>query len=341
MKSLFSKPIGIDIGTSTIKMCELSKNKKNLASLVSFGQLETPKDHIRNGKIEGTKEIGAVIKRLVATSKSKRKSVYTSIWGSDTVVRKAVSHGVHDKEIIKDEASVHIPFDLDDVNLQCKSIKTSDEEYLMLFAVSKNTLVGYVETISNAGLNCDLVDTVGGALANCYTYNYDSQDGEVVAIADIGEQFTALAILRSGELSFCRDIDFGGYNYTTSMHSHFSGDGISIDEAESLKKTQPPASEIIPIIEESNRFFVELLSNYFDQYCSAQENTAISKLYLTGGSSLVHGLKEYIVRAFDESFEVEFFDPFRRIDYDEKTFSDEQIDELKPYASISLGLSLR
>ncbi len=342
MKSLFSKPIGIDIGTNTIKMCELDRNiKKNSVSLVSFGQLETPKSKIKNGAIENTKEIGTIIRQLVATSKSKRKSVYTSTWGPDTVVRKVVSHGIYDKEIIRDEASVHIPFDLEEVNLQCKKIKTSDEEYMMLFAVSKKMLVSYVETISNAGLKCDLVNIVGGALANCYTYNYESQDGEVIAIADIGEQFTALAILRSGELSFYRDVDFGGHHYTTSMYNHLSGDGMSLSEVESLKKTQPIASEILPVIEESNNFFVELLSNYFDQYCQSQKDAAISKLYLTGGSSLVHGLKEYVIKAFDASFEVEFFDPFRRIVYDKKTFSEEQIDEFKPYAGVSLGLSLR
>ncbi len=335
-----AKILGIDIGTNTVKLCELDEHKKNSVKLVSFGMLKTPTGQINNGRIENADEMGEIVKQLTKNAKSKRKHASTGVWGSDTVIRKIVSHGVEDVDIIRDEANLNIPFGLEEVNLQYQKVTTEGEEYLILFAVNKNVVMSYVETINNAGLKCATLDTVASALANCYSYNYDVGQGEVVAIADIGEQFTALAILKSGELSFYRDIDFGGYNYTLSIYNHLSASGNSISEVEVLKKSHTPADEVLPIINDAHSVLIQKLGAYLDQYCSTEEVDAINKLYITGGSSLVHGLRDTLSKTLT-GVVVDYFDPFQRVDYDGKVFNEDRISELRPYASVALGLSLR
>ena len=335
-----AKILGIDIGTNTIKLCELDEHKKNAVKLVTLGMLKTPTGLLSNGRIEKADEMGAVVKQLVKNSKSKRKLASTSVWGSDTVIRKIVSHGVEDVDIIRDEANLNIPFGLDEVNLQYQKVATENEEYLILFAVNKNVVMNYVETISHAGLKCMALDTVASALSNCYSYNYDVEQEEVVAIADIGEQFTALTILKNGELSFYRDIDFGGYNYTLSIYNQLSDAGNSISEVEVLKKSQTPADEVLPIIKDSHSVLIQKLGAYLDQYCSTEEVGAISKLYITGGTSLIHGLRDTLSQSLT-GVDVDFFDPFRRVEYDGKVFNEDRINELRPYSSVAVGLSLR
>lgn len=339
---LFNKAsiLGIDIGTNTIKLCELDEHKKNAVKLVTLGLLKTPTGLLNNGRIEKTDEMGTQVKQLVKNSKSKRKQVAVSVWGSDTVIRKIVSHGVDDIDIIRDEANLNIPFGLEEVNLQYQKVTTENEEYLILFAVNKNVVMNYVETVNNSGLTCVALDTVASALSNCYSYNYDVQQDEVIAIADIGEQFTALAILKNGELSFYRDIDFGGYNYTLSIYNQLADAGNSIGEIEVLKKSQTPADEVLPIINDAHSILIQKLGAYLDQYCSTEEVSAINKLYITGGSSLIHGLRDTLAKTLT-GVDVEDFDPFRRIHYDGKVFNEDRINELRPYASVAIGLSLR
>ena len=341
MFSIRKNLIGIDIGTKTVKMCEVNLDNKNNATLTSLGVSGTPTGQIVNGVISKTQDMAKVIKDMVANSNTRRRSVCTSVWGSDTITRRIINPGELDIDIIREEAALHIPFSLDDVNLQFQKVENTDQDAILLFAVNKSLIMGYVETLSLAGLRCNVIDTVATALANCYTHNYDVNIGEIVAILDIGEQSTSLVILESGEIAFTKDIEFGGYNYTYSLYEQLASNGSSLAEMESLKKNDPPVDEVLPIIQATHDTLIEKVGNYLDYYASSMDGGAINKLYLTGGSSLVYGLKDHVGKALGEKVEVEIFDPFKRVGFDEKMFTQEKIDNLKPYASVSLGLSLR
>ena len=338
--SIFSQGyISLDIGTNTIKLSQLDKHKKK-AKLSAFGLLKTPVGKIKNGVISDVQEVGSVIEKLVSETKTKRRNAITGVWGSDIVIRKIVSHGVYDPDIICEEASLHIPFDLDQVNIQYKTGTLQGSEFMMLYSASKKVVLGYAETISNAKLTCKVVETIADALQKCFRYNYDTPEGEALAIIDIGEQFTALVILDSGELTFSKDLDFGGNNYNFSIYEHLSDSDVSMEEVESLKKTAPPVDEIAPIINETHGLMVEKIKSYLDHYNSITEYAKVTKIYLTGGGSIISGLKEYFANAFESVMEIEVFDPFRRIVYDKRAFPKDRIEELKPLCSASLGLSL-
>jgi type IV pilus assembly protein PilM len=68
------KVIGLDIGTSSIKMAEMNVSRNNI-QLVNFGYTPMPLGCVQSGELTKTNEISAAISNLVKDLKTKRKNI--------------------------------------------------------------------------------------------------------------------------------------------------------------------------------------------------------------------------------------------------------------------------
>jgi type IV pilus assembly protein PilM len=113
------KIIGLDIGTSSIKMAELDVSRSG-AQLISFGITPTPPNSISGGEINDIASIGVTIQSLANEMKTKRKVVATAMWGTAVIVKKITIPKI-EKKLIKDqirfEAEQYIPFDINNISL--------------------------------------------------------------------------------------------------------------------------------------------------------------------------------------------------------------------------------
>lgn len=336
--------IGLDIGSSSIKLAELSVSKSG-AQLLSFGFVPTPPNSVSGDEISDVSSLGFAIKNLLTEVKVKSKNVCTSLWGTAVIVKK-ISIPKMDKNLIKDqirfEAEQYIPFDINNISLAYHILKpsSSGETMDILLIAAQNALIGQVSlAVEASGSKCSIMDVSGFALANCYEANYGS-NLETVAVLNFGASITNFIVIQNGDVVFCRDMPVGGLNYTTEISKTM---GVTMQEAESLKLTAVAKREVPDdvhsIITMTNNSVAEEVRNNMDLLSAVSNGLSVSRLYYTGGSSHTPGLIDILKSNL--GIATEAFNPLLKIKANSKKFSPQYLQQISPFLSVAAGLGLR
>src|SRR5687767_13032448 len=115
MFGLFGKKkiIGLDIGTSSIKIAELDVGKKS-SSLLAFGIAPSPPSTFLGGEIADPQALGTAVRQLANKIKTNRKDAATGLGGTSVIVKRISIPRMDEKlisEQIRWEAEQYIPYD--------------------------------------------------------------------------------------------------------------------------------------------------------------------------------------------------------------------------------------
>ena len=237
--------VGLDIGSSAIKLVELKEKKGGAFQLVKLGIERLSPEAIVDGSIMDSSMVVETIQKLNTDRAVKNSNYATSLSGHSVIIKKITLPAMSPEELaesIQWEAEQYIPFDINDVNLDYVPLTapgSGDNIDVILVAVKKEKINDYTSVISQTGKVPVLVDVDAFALQNAYETNYDVEDGKVLALVNVGASVTNVNILSSGSSSlFWRDITFGGNQYTDAVQRELS---LSFDQAEDLS---PPARRL-------------------------------------------------------------------------------------------------
>lgn len=343
---LFSskKVIGLDLGSSSIKMAEL-KLSGNSAELENFASVQTPPQAMTNGEITDSFLLGDAIKSLHKEQNFNRKIVNVGMWGNSAIVKKISLPKRDPKELreqIKFEAQQYLPFDISQVTLEHHILPFSTTPDMMdvLIIAAQNDFIGkYVEVTTFSGLKCKIIDVASLALANIFEFNY-GRFNEPVAIFNFGANSTQFLVILQGEVLFVRDIPVGGFHFTNEISKNM---GITFEEAEILKLTQKDQGEQ----PENTRTFMNIALDYvteeirnsIDFYSASGGDLQITKAYFTGGASLTEGMIEHLQEVLKTPFEQ--LNPLLRIKPANKKLTPAYLNQITPFLSTTLGLALR
>ncbi|MFP5518670.1 MAG: type IV pilus assembly protein PilM [Bdellovibrionia bacterium] len=338
------KVIGIDIGSTSIKVIEVDSSRKG-ANLLSFAVVPTPPGAIYGGEIHDIAAIAMALQAAITELKTKRKNAATAMWGTAVIVKKIQMARVDRKllrEQVRFEAEQYIPFDLNNVSLAHHELMTNNSPETMdvLLVAAQNELVlQYSQVIETAGLNCSILDVSGFALANCFELNYGKRP-ETVGILNFGASITNFVVIQNGEILFARDILAGGSSYTNEIHKIL---GVTVEEAEALKLSASAGrevpDEVHSILSQTNEVVVEEIRSSLDFLAATSSEVSIQKFYFTGGAALTPGLIETASRGLGLSFEP--LNPFVNLKANPKKFSPGYLDQIHYLIPVSLGLGLR
>ncbi|AHZ86917.1 type IV pilus assembly protein PilM [Bdellovibrio bacteriovorus] len=339
------KVIGLDIGSSSIKLAEMDVSGKG-AQLLSFGFAPTPPNAVSGGEIVDIASVGIAIQQLINEVKTKRKIIATAMWGTAVIVKK-ITIPKMDRKLIKDqirfEAEQYIPFDINNISLAHHILNSSaspDAMDILLIAAQNELVTQYTQVIEVSGLTCGVLDVSGFALANAFELNYGKIPGEVIGILNFGASITNFVVLQNGEVIFCRDIPVGGANYTNEIHKAM---GVTVAEAEALKLSaisrREVPDEVHSIISATNEAVTEEIRSSLDFLSATTNGLVLSRCFYTGGSSATSGLVETVSRV--TGIMMEPFNPFLRVKANPKKFSPEYLDQISSFAGVVTGLALR
>ena len=118
--------VGLDIGSSTVKMAELRPARKGGFELVSLGIEELSPECVVDGVIISKLPVSDAINRIFSQQNVKNKRVATSVSGHSVIVKKIALPAQSQEELsesIRWEAEQYIPFDI------------ADEPWTMRFSV--------------------------------------------------------------------------------------------------------------------------------------------------------------------------------------------------------------
>jgi type IV pilus assembly protein PilM len=337
--------VGLDIGSSAVKLVELKDAKGGGYKLVKTGLATLSPEAIVDGAIMDASLVVDTVNRVLSETGVRGNDYATSLSGHSVIIKKISLPTMSAEELaesIRWEAEQYVPFDINDVNLDYVVLDAGAGETMdvLLVAVKKDKIGDYTSIITQVGKTPALVDVDAFALQNAYEVNYPVEPGRVVALLNIGASVTNVNILSGSNTIFWRDISFGGNQYTDAIQKQLS---LSFDQAEGLKKgeAQSGASlqEILPILRSVSDDLGQELQKTFDFFIATTSTEKIDQIFIAGGSSRVVNLDNELKERF--GIPVEIMNPFRQIDTGGSAISSEWITENAPSMAVAVGLAIR
>jgi type IV pilus assembly protein PilM len=337
--------IGLDIGSSSIKVVELVESKRGYR-LANSAMASIPPEAIVDGSLMDSVVIVDTIRDLVRSFKVKTKEVATSVSGHSVIVKKISLPVITEDELaesIQWEAERYIPFDASDVNIDFQILGANEENDelmdVVLVAAKKDIINDYLSVLLEAGLSPVIVDIDAFALENMYQANYPMKRGEVVALVDIGANVMNINIMRDGISAFTRDVFKGGSNITEEIQKHLH---VDYEEAEALKvgsKIDDSKQQAIDnILKTASADFASEVAQSLD-YFQKTSNQNADKLLISGGCAKIEGLTKIIETQIGVSVSV--VDPFQNIEITKKDLTLDYINDISPMMAVGVGLALR
>ena len=347
--------VGLDIGSCAIKLAELD-HTRNGRSLKNFGMVEVPRGAIVEGSIEDMEAVCNAIRNLFDNLKVNNRNVAVALSGYAVITKKIEVEKTNEaglETLIQQEAEKHIPFDINDVNIDFSVLpdtKQDEEEDksqpaapqsmdVMLVAAKKDVVKEYINLIHAANLNPVVLDVDVFALQNAVEISVENPRGNF-AIVNIGANELQINTVRNGISIFSRDSAYGGERISGDVMTAFD---VAYEEAEKIK--------LGGVEEEKNRkeledIFTSQVSNWVREIKRALEFVAgtyagepIEEILLAGGSCRLPGFTKYL--EMETGIGVSELNPFFDISVNEKHFDMEYLNYMAPQAGVAVGLALR
>lgn len=349
MFGLFGKKskniVGIDIGSSAIKILELKKKgDEYFAEKIGYSTLAS--EAIVEGAILDAALVVETVSSLLSQLNIKNPNAGISISGHSVIIRKITLGKMSFEELaesIKWEAESYVPFNIEEVNLSYQYLGEEPDGQsmsLILVAAKKDKVNDYVNVINQCGKNCVLVDVDAFALQNCYEALYGVPSEEKVALVNIGASVINFNVLVEGQSCFWRDITFGGNQYTEAIMKELS---LNAEQAEALKKGEAVAGytieQAIPIFNMVTEELSAELRKTLDFCCQSLQIEKIDKLIISGGCSKILNLPSIIQEKL--KIPVEILNPFEKIKFNESLYDPAWVNEIGPSMAIATGLAIR
>jgi len=338
--------VGLDIGSHSIKLVELKQKGKSY-ELVSFGIQPLPPEAIVEGAIMDSSAVAEGIDVLFVNNNVKKSDVATSVSGGSVIVKKISLPAMSEDELaesIRWEAEQYIPFPIDEVNLDHKTLRGSVAEGgmmdIILVAVKKDMIGFYSNVITQAGKRPMVVDVDAFAMQNAFELNYkgDVHPGDVIALINIGASLININIIQGDISLFTRDISTGGNLYTETIQRELN---LSREHAETIKRgtaieglDPSAASSILQGVTEDLAVDVQ---RTFDFFKATSTEERIDRIMLAGGTSKVTGIQQYFQTKFGAPTEI--VNPFKNVKL--VNMDADYLHEVAPLATVAVGLALR
>lgn len=377
--SLFSPSkksyLGIDLGTGSLKMVELS-DYKGRARLETYGYLETNADILKNNSPQAKNHLAQMLKKLKEKSGAKSDkcvaalptfSVFNSIINLPFLAKKDLA------QAIKWEAKKYVPLPIEEMILDWKVIDENNNQALkdakfpedknspssahskfslgnifnkqpeakkfvkiLITAAPKNLVSRYLEIFKLAGLKLLSLETEAFALARCLI----GHDKTTVMIVDIGSATTDICVIEKGIPILNRSLDTAGAAITKIIATTLN---ITPERAEQFKRDYGVSQSeggsyqgVTKIIEESLSPIINEVKYIFDLYQKQEENK-IEKIILAGGSVFLPNLTEYFSALF--GLKVYIGNAWERIIY--PLDIQPVLEEVGSRMAVAIGLALR
>ena len=268
------------------------------------------------------------------------KEVNTSVAGQEVIVRYVEFPQMTKEELngaIKFEAEKHIPFNINEVFLDCQILdrRSRDKMKVLLVAAKKDLINNHIKFITDMGFKPVLIDIDSFAIINAFQRSNPGQNIGTIALLNLGAGFSSINILKGNISCFTRETPIGGKNIDQAISEKLN---ISLEEADHLKCNPGERKEEIaeiakPVIENllsEIRLSVDYYENQFEK--------GIDKIFVSGGASnfaeLIDSLKKSL------KVEIAAWDPVKGLEID-PGIDREKLSVVSNKLTVAIGLALR
>ena len=243
--------VGLDIGSGLIKLVAISHASGGpVLTKVAFTSVVN--DAIVEGEVMDPAIVAEAIKGLMASAGIKSKKVVTAVGGRDVIIKKIAMDRMKEteaREVIRWEAEQHVPFDMDNVELDFQILDPEADglQMTVLLVAAKRELIEHkLALLSDVGLEPSVIDVDAFALHNAFEVNYPEAMRGVVGLVNIGHETTNINILDDGVPVLTRDIPVGTRRFREDLQRER---GLSADEADAVLQGDDANEALEPFLE--------------------------------------------------------------------------------------------
>ncbi len=335
------KTVGLDLGSGYIKIVVMSHAQDEpRVEKVVVHQLGS--DAIVEGEIMDPGLVAETIDTLFVEHGINDRDVVTSVGGRDVIIKPIQMDRMSKedaREVIRWEAEQHVPFEMDDVQLDFE-ITDPDSEGLqmsvLLVAAKRELVENKIGLLEEANLNPRVVDIDSFALHNALEHSYPEAMEGLAGLVSIGHDTTKVNILEDGVPVLTRDLSFGTRRLSLDLQRER---GMRAEESEAVLRGESSDDKLRDFLTDRAQEVARGVERA-TAFLEAQElGSSLAKLYLCGGGVRVPGLAE----ALGERLGVETIiaNPLQGIDVKPDALDDGDLDDIASMLMLSVGLALR
>jgi type IV pilus assembly protein PilM len=334
--------VGLDIGSGLIKLVAISHASGGpVLTKVAFTSVMN--DAIVDGEIMDPAIVAEAIKGLMASAGIKTKKVVTAIGGRDVIIKKIAMDRMKEaeaREVIRWEAEQHVPFDMDNVELDFQILDPEGEglQMTVLLVAAKRELVEHkMALLSDLGLEANIIDVDAFALHNAFEVNYPEAMRGVVGLVNIGHETTNISILDDGVPVLTRDIPVGTRRFKEDLQRER---GLSADEADAVLQGGEAGEALDPLLEargEELAVGIERAAAFLQS--SSRSAGGIGRIFTTGGGARIPRHNKLLSDRL--RIPVQLANPIEKLQVADGVFDRFPVDEVAPLLMLPIGLALR
>jgi len=334
--------VGLDIGSGLIKLVVIQHGSgEPVLTKVAFTSVVD--DAIVEGEVMDPGIVAEAIKGLMSSAGIKPRQVVTAVGGRDVIIKKITMDrmkAAEAREVIRWEAEQHVPFDMENVELDFQILDPDGDGLQMtvlLVAAKRELIETKLSLLADVGLEPSIIDVDAFALHNAFELNYPDAMRGVVGLVNIGHELTNVNILDDGVPVLTRDIQVGTRRFREDMQRER---GISAEEADRMLQGSETTAELQPFLEtrgEELAVGIERAAAFLQS--ASRSSTGLSRLYTTGGGARIPGLNRVLADRL--RLPVQLANPIERLRVADGVLDMMVVDEVAPLLMLPIGLALR
>lgn len=342
--------LGVDIGTTSIKMVEVQKGKKaprvvNYGILESSGYLARANQALQTSGLKiFEKDAVALLKALIKSLGTTTKDAIASLPPFDVFMTIVDFPAMEAKDIGKAlvyQAKQYVPMPLSEVALDWMKVADYQDEKgfahqkILLISVPQEQIKKYQRMFNAAGLRLRALEIESLSIARVF-----AADPTSTIVADIGSRSTDIVFIQKGVLAWSAQSDFAAASLTEALASSL---GINPMRAEELKKERGilgtgPNYELstimMPFLDAIVNEVKKAEYTYRQQFPMAP---ATERVILAGGGANLSGIEKYFEK--EMGIPVVKASPFSRFEYPDAITP--LIPNLDAPMTVALGLGMK
>jgi type IV pilus assembly protein PilM len=334
--------VGLDIGSGLIKLVVINHGAgEPVLAKVAFTAVAD--DAIVEGEVMDPGLVADAIKGLFDTAGIKPRNVVTAVGGRDVIIKKISMDRMKEaeaREVIRWEAEQHVPFDMDNVELDFQILDPGGDglQMTVLLVAAKRELVETkLALLGDVGIQPAIVDVDSFALHNAFELNYPDAMRGVVGLVNVGHEMTNINILEDGIPVLTRDLTVGTRRLREDLQRER---GVSAADADRILQGLGGGDGLGQFLEsrgEEIAVGVERAAAFLQT--ASRSAAGLSRIYLSGGGSRVPGLAR--IMADRLKLPVNLANPIERLRVADGVFDAMNVDDVAPLLMLPVGLALR
>lgn len=331
---------GLDIGSGFIKLVVVDHSKAE-PEIVQVATSPLVPDAIVEGEVMDPVLVAETVRAVIDSAGIKKADVIAAVGGHDVIVKPIPMDRMSEadaREVIRWEAEQHVPFDMENVQLDFQILDpqgTGPQMRVLLVAAKRELIENRMSLLSDAGVTPAVIDVDAFAIHNAFQHNYPEAANGLVALVNIGHETTNVNLVQNGATILVRDIPFGSRRLREALQRER---GFTADHAENLLQGRG-SDDIRPMLDERVDEVAVGVERAAAFLVAQSGGEGIGRVFLSGGGAAIPGMVQALGNRLGVRTEVA--SPLKRVGVRPDVMQSTPIDEFAPMLMLPIGLALR